>query len=168
MKKSIIIFFVCVLLLGLQNFLAAKSTPVEEENMKLLKYLVNEGYNKGNLDVVDKIVAPNYKQHLNGIVSEKMGPELVKENINFNRQSYDFTLTFPEVFAKENKAVLFWSYKGKHKKSGKQVSFSGVFIGRFEAGKMVEGWQVYDTAAVLQQIGYTLTPPAWAREAEKK
>ena len=166
MKKSIIILFVFlfVFTIGYQAPVLAKNTAEEENNLTIAKRLVNEGYNNGNTNVVDEFTAPNYKNYWNGILNEKVGPEVIKENINFNRESYDFKVEIVDSFAKEDKVVLRWDYKGKHKKSGKQVSFPGVFIARFEKGKMVEGWQIYDSGTLIKQLGYTITPPDWAEE----
>lgn len=167
MKKLISILVVFVLSFGLQNFLPAKDTPQERKNIKTAKLLVYEGYNKGNMKVVDKIVAPNYKQHWNGVTHEKVGPDIVKENININREMYDLEITLTDIFSKENWVASHWNFKGKHKESGKPISITGMFIIRFEKGKMAEGWIISNALALYKQIGYTLVPPAWAKEKEK-
>jgi hypothetical protein len=166
MKKSIIILFVFtfVFTIAHQGTVLAKNTAEEEKNLTIAKRIVNEGYNNGNTNVVDEFAASDYKSYWNGVLDEKVGPEVLKENINYNRGSYDFNAEILDSFAKEDKVVVCWNYKGKHKKSGKQVSFTGVFIARFEKGKMVEGWQIYDSGILSKQLGYTLTPPAWAEE----
>jgi hypothetical protein len=128
------------------------------------KRIINEGYNNGNTNVVDEFTASDYKSYWNGVLIEKVGPEVIKENITYNRESYDLKIEILDSFAREDKVVIRWGYKGKHKKSGKEVSFTGVFIARFEKGKMVEGWQIYDTWTVSKQLGYTITPPDWAEE----
>ncbi len=166
MKKSIIILFVFVFVftIGYQGPVLAKNTPQEEKNLKIVKRLVNEGYNKGNTNVVDEFAAANYKLYWNGVLNEKVGPEVLKENIKFNRDSNDFKVKIVDSLAKADKVVIRWIYKGKHKKSGNQISFTGIFIARFEKGKMIEGWQSYDTWTLNKQLGFTLTPPAWAEE----
>ena len=166
MKKSIIflVVFVFVFTIGYQGPVLAKNTAEEEKNLTNAKRIIKEGYNNGNTNVLDEFTASDYKSYWNGVLNEKVGPEVIKENIISNRESYDFKVKILDSLAKEDKVVIRWGYKGKHKKSGKEVSFTGVFIARFEKGKMVEGWQTYDTGIVSKQLGYTLTPPAWAEE----
>ncbi|NIM15483.1 MAG: hypothetical protein GTO45_26190 [Candidatus Aminicenantes bacterium] len=166
MKKSIIILFVFVFVftIGYQGTVLAKNTAEEEKNLTFVKRFVNEGYNNGNTNVVDEFTASNYKSHWNGVLNDKVGPDVLKENIISNRESYDFKVKILDSLAKEDKVVIRWSYKGKHKKSGKEVSFTGVFIARFEKGKMVEGWQTFDSWTVSKQLGYTLTPPPETKE----
>jgi hypothetical protein len=166
MKKSIIILFVCVFVftIGYQGPVLAKNTAEEEKNLTNAKRIITEGYNKGNPNVVDEFTASNYKSYWNGVLNEKVGPEVIKENITYNRESYDFKVKILDSLAKEDKVVIRWGYKGKHKKSGKEVSFTGVFIARFEKGNMVEGWQTYDSWTISKQLGYTLTPPDWAEK----
>jgi hypothetical protein len=144
----------------------AKNTPQEEKQIKMLKLLVLEGYNKGVTAVVDKFVAADYTAVSNGVTDEKTGPEAVKENINFNRENYNFKLSIPNIFSKGDWVTVHWKYQGTHKKSGKSVSFSGVFLAQFENGKMVKGWQHFDQQTLLTQLGYTLTPPDWAKKKE--
>lgn len=166
MKKSIIILFVFafVFAIGYQGTVLAKNTAEEEKNLTIAERLVNEGYNNGNTNVVDEFTGSDFKSYWNGVLEEKVGPEVIKENITYNRESYDLKIEILDSFAKEDKVAIRWGYKGKHKKSGNEVSFTGVFIARFEKGKLVEGWQIYDRATLRKQLGFTVTPPAETKE----
>lgn len=155
------IFFVFCLF---QVSLAAQNTPQEEKHIKILKLLVLEGYNKGDLAVVDKFVAAGFVSVVNGVTEEKKGPDTIKENITFNRESYDLNISILSAFCKGNQGALHWKYEGKHKQSGKKVSFTGVFLGDFKDGKLVKGYQHYDSQGLILQLGYTITPPDWAKK----
>jgi predicted ester cyclase len=44
------------------------------------------------------------------------------------------------------------------KATNKPVRFSGMTIARFQNGKLVEGWNVFDQLSMFQQLGI-FTPP---------
>ena len=136
--------------------------------MQIAELIFNEGYNKYNTNVADKICAPNFKHYWNGVPAEKVGPDAVKDSFKSNHEAYDdYKFKIVDMFAKEDKLTVHWAFKGKHKLSGQQVSFSGASILRFEKGKVVEGWTMYDFLGLYKQLGYTITPPAWAQKKEK-
>lgn len=168
MKSLKFITMLCVLMcmIVFQQAVLAKDTPQEAKNMASLKRIIDEGYNKGNTAVVDEIVASNYKMYFNGAAEEKTGPDVIKENIKMNRERFQgFKVTIDDQFAKENKVTLCWTTEFISKVSGKPAKFMGVYIGRFDKGKLVEGWQTFDTWAINKEFGFTLTPPA---QPEKK
>jgi predicted ester cyclase len=43
--------------------------------------------------------------------------------------------------------------------TGRRVEWRGVFMRRIAGGKLVEGWGTNDNAALLRQLGVTMTPP---------
>ncbi|NIM15066.1 MAG: hypothetical protein GTO45_24145 [Candidatus Aminicenantes bacterium] len=169
MKKLITILSVFVLMIGSQNLLLAKNTPQEEKNMQIVKLFINEGLNKGNMKLADKIYASNYKHYWNGVIDEeRVGPDVAKYLINFVQETYDYyKATIVDIFAKEDKVTVLCTSKGNLKRSGQKVSYSSALIFRFENGKMVEGWIMIDYLGIYKQLGYTLTPPAWAQKKEK-
>lgn len=171
MKRSIIILTViclCVFLLGGPGLVIAGDTAQEKKNMECVKRLIHEGYNKGEKGVVDEFVASGFKSYWNDEAEEKTGPAVIKENIDMNRGRFDnFKILIDDILAKGDKVVMRWTFKGKHKISGSQVNFKGVFIGTFSGGKLVEGRQVYDRSAQLRQLGYSLVPPDWAKQPKK-
>lgn len=169
MKKSIIILFVFVFIFtfGYQEPVLAINTPQEEKNLNIVKRFFNEVLKTGNTNLVDEFAASNVKLYGNGVLIEKVGPDVFKERINYLWESYDLKAKLSEILdsiAQEDKVVIRYIFKGKHKKSGNQVSSTGVQIYRIEKGKIVEFREIYDVLTVYKQLGYTLTPPAWAKE----
>jgi predicted ester cyclase len=68
-----------------------------EENKKAFRRLIEEGFNKGNLTVVDELVASNFKEHQRG---GSEGPPSVKDLIRGIRETIpDVALTIEDMVA---------------------------------------------------------------------
>jgi len=170
MKHSTIILTVitlCVFLLCGPGFVNAGDTHQEKKNLECVKRIIEEGYNKGETGVIDQCVAPDYMAYWNSEADKKTGPEAVKENIAYNQGNFEFQIVIDDILAKGDNVVMCWTYKGKHKISGNQMNFQGVFIGKFSGGKLVEGRQVYDKLSQVRQLGYTMVPPDWAKQVKE-
>lgn len=82
-KKSTIILFVFVFIFtfGYQGLVQGKNTPQEEKNLNIVKRFFNEVLNKGNTNLIDEFAAANCQNYRNGVLFEKVGPDVLKENI---------------------------------------------------------------------------------------
>jgi ketosteroid isomerase-like protein len=141
---------------------AQSASPIEQ-NIALLEQLVEEAYNNRNFIVIDEIVSPDYVEYTNGV--RATSPKTVKETIMWlMKTAPDFRLTSQDIIAQGDRVVMRWSYSGKNEKFGKQVELDGVFIARFEEGKIVEGWQIFDNLNRFQQLGYTMIAPSSGSE----
>jgi steroid delta-isomerase-like uncharacterized protein len=72
----------------------------------------------------------------------------------------DLRLTVNDTFDEGDKQVLRWTATGTHKgelmgipPTGKSVTITGMTIGHFQNGKLVESWENGDTLGLLQQLG---------------
>ena len=136
-----------------------------EDNIAALRRLLDEGFSKGNLEVVDEIVAPDSIEHQRGL---KPGPEGVKETIRTLRSWFsDFTITIEDLAVDGDKiwarnrgrGINSGSVMG-HPPTGKPVTVDVYDVVRFENGKLVEHWGVPDQLGMLMQIGVLKRPEA--------
>jgi predicted ester cyclase len=72
----------------------------------------------------------------------------------------DLHLTVTDQFEEGDKLVSRWTATGTHKgelmgiaPTGTHVTVTGITIGRFQSGKLVESWENGDTLGLLQQLG---------------
>ena len=128
-------------------------------NEALYRRLIDEGFNQGNLAVVDELVAPDAVEHQRGSES---GQEGVKRTIRYLRSAFpDFAITIDEVVVDGDKI---WA---RQRGGGTNLgSFAGrpptgvvmktdVFdVVRFENGKMVEHWGVADQLGAMERLGH--------------
>ena len=130
-----------------------------EENKAIVLRYWEEVANKGNLDIIDEICAPDFVAH--EADQDIRGPEGVRQFILMLRVGFpDLHVIVEDVVAEGDKVVQRWSGHGSHQgelmglpPSGKRVSVAGITISRFESGKVVEEWELYDTMGMMQQLG---------------
>jgi len=143
---------------GFSQIANESSGSKTEKNKQVLKRLVEEGYNKRQVDVVDELFDSTYVEHTNGIVAN--GSEVVRQTIIYlTQESPSFKMVIDGMVAEGDKIAMRWIYSGTNKKYNKHVIINGIYICRFDKGKIVEGWQVFDNLTRYKQLGYTLLPP---------
>ena len=133
-----------------------------EENKALARRFMEEVYNKGNVDLIDEVVASNWVDHdpssPPGMSSDVEG---AKRFVEMYRNAFpDLQITVEDMIAEGDKVVMRWTARGTHQgelmgipPSGKQVEVTGINIDRIEGGKFIESWSNYDTLGMMQQIG---------------
>ena len=112
MKKSMLVLFVVIsLIVGFQHLLlafeGANNSSQEEENMALVKRLINDAWNTGKTEALDEILAPDCRCTINGVLLEQVGPGPMKQEIaEIWKNSQDFKITIEDLFAKgKNKTI---------------------------------------------------------------
>lgn len=134
---------------------------MSESNKTAVRRLVEEVWNKGNLQVTDELFGPNYTHHDASTPDVGRGPESEKKRATLYRNAFqDLRVTVEELFAEGETVTARWSCRGTHRgelngiaPTGKQISINGISISRFAAGKMVEGWVNWDALGLMQQLG---------------
>jgi predicted ester cyclase len=130
----------------------------------IYRRLIEEGFNQGNLSVVDELVAPGASEHQRGAED---GPEGAKKTITYLRSAFpDFRITIDEVVVAGDK--IWARQKGGGTNLGRfaghpptgRIAFTDVIdICRIEDGKIVEHWGVPDQLGMMLQLGL-VAPPA--------
>jgi len=130
--------------------------------------VVEEGYTKGNLRVLDEVFAPDFVAHQAGILPRAV--DGVKGSIAFLRAAFpDLRLTIEEIIAIGDKTWARITARGTHQgafmgvpPTGRSYAIAVMDECRFEDGKIVEHWGVADQLALMAQIG-ALPRPAQSK-----
>lgn len=130
-----------------------------ENNELVFRQLIEEGFNKGNLDALDELFTPNFVEHQDGI----MPPNLdgLKGAIqNLRRPFSDLHLTIEEIVTKDDKTWARMTGRGSHlgdfmgkPPSGISFTITVIDICRYENGKIAEHWGVADRLSQMRQLG---------------
>jgi steroid delta-isomerase-like uncharacterized protein len=133
-----------------------------KENKAIFRRIVEEGFNKGNLVIVDELVAANHVNHADNV----RGPEEYKQFITMYRTAYpDLHMTVEDQIAEGDKVVNRWTSRGTHQgdlmgipPTGKQVTLTGTYVARIVGGKIIEEWGNFDALGMMQQLGVVPSP----------
>jgi steroid delta-isomerase-like uncharacterized protein len=141
-----------------------KSHPSQE--LKSLADKFVEAWNGGDLGELDAVVDPNFTRHasqtpdVNGIV------ELKKIILGFRTAYPDLKIVIEDDLYSENKYAGRWILTGTNTGSGelpptgKSVKIWGVSVLHYANGKITEEWVAFDNQSLMEQLGFTTTPPA--------
>ena len=133
-------------------------TDNAEANKALVMKLIQEGFNKGDLSIVDEVVAPNMKEYQRG---NHNGTEGTKEVIQTLRSWFpDFNMQMQDMVAEGDAVWVRFSATGTnlgsvmHKPpTGKKMRVDVIDIVRIRDGKIVEHWGVPDQLGMMLQLG---------------
>lgn len=149
-------------------------TKMEKENIKTIRY-VHSQITKGNLDVFDEVLTPDYVRHCQSMppdLQEIHGAEKLKAFVkDFLSGVSDFNETFDVIMADIDKVAYVTTMTGKQTgpmgdlpASGKDFNSVNIIVQRFEKGKIAETWVSWDNLDFLRQLGF-FPPPAPSAEA---
>ena len=136
-----------------------------EENKALVSRWIEEGWNQGNVAIIDELAAPDFVDHH---VPPGLPPnaEGHKAWLQLARAGFpDLQLTIEDMIADGDKVVARMMVTGTQTgefmglpPSGKLVSVTAIGISRIADGKSVEYWENFDALGVMQQIGAIPSP----------
>jgi len=149
----------------------------KEAKIVAVRQVIEEAWNKGNLDVLDEICTADFVQHRTPFPDFE-GLEAYKQYIEDTRSAYpDLQFTIEEIIVDGDTTAVWFTFRGTHKgqsatfpipPTGKEVTMMGCNVGRWVEGKVVEEWVYADWLGLMQQLGFTLTPPQPPAPQEKE
>ncbi len=127
-----------------------------EENKALVRRFVEE-LDKGNLDVIDELLAPDF-------VDRSLLPGQAPDRESFKRSVAemqapfsDTNITIDEQVAEGDKVVTWYTGSSTHDRgplmgvppTGRRTTFTGVYLHRVVGGKIVEEWSQGDFLNIM-------------------
>ena len=142
-----------------------------EENVEIVRRLFDGAFSKGDLSVINELVAPDFIEHQNG--SQDSGPEALRRIVAGLRRSFpDLTLRIDDLAAVGDQVWVRATGKGTdtggvagRPASGSSVKVDVMDLVRIPGGKIVEHWGVADRLGMLQQVGVLPLPGQERRSA---
>jgi steroid delta-isomerase-like uncharacterized protein len=136
-----------------------------EQNKSIVRRWVEEGWNNGNLSVIDQIYAPTYIQHEPPPAPVASG-ESLKQYVSGYRAAFpDLHFLIDDLIAEGDKVVWRFTSTATHKgpfmgipATGKSSTVTGIVIFRLDNSRILEGWVNIDALGLLQQLGIIPTP----------
>jgi predicted ester cyclase len=136
-----------------------------ERNKQLVLRWREEIYDKGNLNIVDELHAPDYVGHYAGIPGPIRGREALKQLFAAYLAAFDIHVTPEFLIAEGDMVVVHDTGRIKHTgvfqgipPTGKEVTSTDTDIYRIADGKIAEQWFEADLTGTMHQLGVLPTP----------
>lgn len=132
---------------------------MESIALDLTRTLIEEAFNKGNLEILDEIIHQDY--HYRSPDSEINGIDELKGFIvDFRTGFPDLNLNIDQQLIDADKTCTCFTFTGTHMGSfmdipatKQKVKVHGIVVSRLQDNKIVEEWEVLDMLNFLQQLG---------------
>jgi len=130
-----------------------------EANKAQTRQIIDQGWNKGNMDALDNLISPDFVNRTASKSNETR--DGFKQRVQMIRTAFpDWEMTADEMLGEGDRVVTRWRARGTHRGSfrgipatGKKIEVTGIAIDRVLDGKRVEGWVEWDMLGLLQQLG---------------
>jgi predicted ester cyclase len=123
-----------------------------------MRRLIEEGFGRGDLSIIDELIAQDVVEHQRGNRSGRDGAKEVAQALH--RWMADFSLTIEDLVVDGDKVWTRNRARGVNTgsimgnpPSGRTVEVDVFDVGRFEDGLLVEHWGVADQLGTMLEIG---------------
>ncbi len=138
-----------------------------EANKAVVMRAWEEGFNQGNLDVLDEVFDESYVELTPYGKAEQGGPERTKQAYEWMHSVFgDIHFEVEQMMAEGDfvfsRAMASGTHVGEFMgvpATGRPVRFAAVVVSRISNGKHVQDWSFIDTMAILRQIGEVSVEP---------
>lgn len=120
-----------------------------------------DGLNRGDLSVAEEIFHADSVIHINGGPKHDLSVTEFKDMVGVFLTAFpDLHFTLEDQVTEGNKVSTRWTAKGTHTgllgempATNKKVAIDGLIIDQLDNGKVAERWELWDQAAMMQQLG---------------
>lgn len=130
------------------------------ENVTLYRRVIEEGFGKGDLAVIDEVMSPDFTEHE---IAPGQGPgrQGVKDVVGMMRTAFpDLHLTLQDAFTSGDQLCGRLTFSGTNTgpfmgqaPTGRAASWGAIDIVRFRDGRIAEHWGEMDMLGLLGQLG---------------
>jgi steroid delta-isomerase-like uncharacterized protein len=156
---------IAVLIAGLSTQAASTSTrPATDARSTaetIARRYFDDVWNRGKVDVLDELLAPNYVNHTPSVGTPPPGPDGLKPIVLAIRRAFpDLHYTIEDIVVGDRAVAIRTTMTGTHDgdffgiaPTHRRARVMQIQIERLERGRIVEHWRVTDDATLLKQLG---------------
>lgn len=130
-------------------------------NQKLIQNYFHEVWNKGNIDLLDELLTPNYLNHSSSIPDSPPGPAGLKPIVKAMRIAFpDLHYAIQDLIVTDDRVVARVKMSGTHTgdffgipPTHKKIAVNQVNIEYIENGRISEHWRITDENTMMIQLG---------------
>ena len=120
-----------------------------------------DGLNRGDVSVADKVFAGNCVIHINGSPERSLGVAGFKQMMAGLLAAFpDIRVTIEDQIVAGDKVATRWVAEGTNSApfgnvpaTGRRVRVDGIVLDHVADGRVVERWEQWDQAGMMQQLG---------------
>ncbi len=132
----------------------------EEDNKALVRRFYNEFYGRKNVEAMDDAYSPGYVHHIPDVLGNSMDfHDYKKRQTQFLEAFEDFSREIEDQIAEADRVVTRSVLRGTQvgdlpnlPARGRKIEVQSIIINRIEDGKIVEGWESYDSLGMMMQL----------------
>ena len=121
-----------------------------------------DGLNRGDVSVAEKVFAADCVIHINGSPEPNLGVAGFKQMIAGLLAAFpDLRLSIEDQIVAGDKVATRWVAEGTNSApfgnvpaTGRRVRVDGLILDRVADGRVVERWELWDQAGMMQQLGF--------------
>jgi predicted ester cyclase len=133
---------------------------MSKNNTQIARRVLEEIFERGNLDAADELIHPEFVNH-EAPPSNPHGPEGLKETVGWLRELWGpMRFEVEDEISEDDKVVARVLMHGRHvgeflgkQPTGKEFATKQIHIWRVEDGKVIEHWSVRDDLGQALQLG---------------
>ena len=131
-----------------------------QQNEKIALLYFEEVWNKGNVDLLDSLLTPDYINHTPSVPTTA-GPDGLKPIVTTIRKAFpDLKFIIKDVIATDDQIIIRTIMTGTQKDSlfgipptNKSIQVNQINIEKIREGRIVEHWRVTDELTMMRQLG---------------
>jgi ketosteroid isomerase-like protein len=123
-----------------------------EENKAAVRRLMTE-VERGNLAIIDELIAPDFVFHNPSDPSVGGGPAGYRRWLAQRGAPGTDRITIEDQLAEGDKVATRFTVRGPHAETGTPVTVTVIAIDQLRNGRLVGHWDEADVLGMLQQIG---------------
>jgi steroid delta-isomerase-like uncharacterized protein len=137
-----------------------EGAPRPEPPEAVVRSFFETVFNDGDLDAVERFIAPDHVNHDPTAPEVPPGPAGVRMLARHYREAFpDIRFELEEVFSDGDRVAHRWTFTGTHEgelmeiaPTGRQVRVAGIEVNRVDRGKIADSWAISDAQGLRQQL----------------
>jgi predicted ester cyclase len=134
---------------------------VSEENKQLVRRALDEVYAKGDLELADELIHPDFVDHEPAHPDRPAGPESVKQTVRELHGTFgELRFEVEDEIAEGDRVVQRVTMSGRHtgplmarEPTNRTFAVRHMYIWRIADGRIAEHWGSRDDLGLLAQLG---------------
>lgn len=134
---------------------------MSEANKAIVRRFYEEVMSQGNMNLLDEIMASDFKDHGETLFGSPQGRDTLKQGITASRAVFgDLHVQLHDVIADGEVVGVRGTMRCTHQgeflgvsPSGNELSWNGLALFRIVDGKITERWFNSDSLSITQQLG---------------